>query len=47
VWKALEGLLESLNENTLAGKIAYTFGQLVDRYLDKELPTLAWSTSGD
>jgi hypothetical protein len=28
VWKALEGQLGLLNENTLAGKVEYTFGQL-------------------
>jgi integrase len=44
VWKAIEGQLASLNANTLAGKVAYTFGQLIDRYLKEELPTLAWST---
>jgi len=44
VWKALEGQLGSLNENTLAGKVACTFGQLCDKYLADELPSLAWST---
>jgi integrase len=44
VWKALEGQLGSLNENTLAGKIEYTMGQLCNKYLMDELPTLAWST---
>jgi integrase len=46
VWKAVEGQLASLNENTLAGKVAYTFGQLIDKYLKEELPALAWSTQG-
>jgi hypothetical protein len=44
VWEALEGQLGSLNEDTLAGKIEYTMGQLCDKYLTDELPTLAWST---
>jgi hypothetical protein len=44
--KAVEGQLTSLNENTLAGKVAYTFGQLIDKYLKEELPALAWSTQG-
>ena len=44
VWKAVEGQLGSLNENSLAGKINYTFGQLIDKYLKEELPSLAWST---
>ena len=44
VWKALEGQLGSLNENTLAGKVEYTFGQLCNKYLTDELPKLAWST---
>jgi hypothetical protein len=46
VWKAVEGQLASLNENTLAGKVGYTFGQLIDKYLKEELPALAWSTQG-
>lgn len=46
VWKAIEGQLASLNSNTLAGKVSYTFGQLIDRYLRDELPNLAWSTQG-
>jgi hypothetical protein len=44
VWEALEGQLGSLNENTLAGKIEYSMGQLCDKYLTDELPALAWST---
>lgn len=40
VWTALEGQLGSLNENTLAGKVQYTMGQLCDKYLADELPTL-------
>jgi hypothetical protein len=44
VWRALEGQLGSLNENTLAGKVKYTMGQLCDKYLTEELPTLADST---
>jgi integrase len=46
VWKAVQGQLAALNSNTLAGKIGYTWGQLIDRYLKEELPTLAWSTQG-
>lgn len=46
VWMAFEGQLASINANTLAGKIHYTFGQLIDRYEMEELPTLAWSTQG-
>ena len=44
VWKALEGQLGSLDENTPAGKVEYTFGRLCDKYLADELPTLDWST---
>ena len=44
VWKAIEGQLAALNANTLAGKVNYTFGQLIDKYLKEELPQLAWST---
>lgn len=44
VWKAVEGQLASMNANTLAGKVSFTFGQLIDKYLEEELPTLAWST---
>jgi len=40
--EAIEGQLASLNENTLAGKVAYTFGQLIDKYPKEELPELAW-----
>ena len=46
VWKAVEGQPASINANTLAGKIHYTFGQLIDRYETEELPTLARSTQG-
>jgi hypothetical protein len=44
VWRALEGQLGSLNENTLASKVKYTMGRLCDKYLTEELPTLADST---
>ena len=44
VWKAVEGQLGSMNANTLVGKISFTFGQLIEKYLKEELPTLAWST---
>ena len=44
VRKAVEGQLAALNANTLAGKVNLTFGQLIDRYLQEELPTLKHST---
>jgi hypothetical protein len=33
-----------VKQNTLAGKVKYTMGQLCDMYLTDELPTLAHST---
>ena len=42
---AVEGQLAALNADTLGGKIAITFGQVMDRYIAEELPTLKLSLS--
>jgi integrase len=44
VRKAVEGQLASLNANTLAGRAGITFGQVIDRYFEEELPRLKHST---
>ena len=44
VRKSVEGQLASLNANTLAGRAGVTFGQIIDRYLEEELPCPRHST---
>jgi hypothetical protein len=44
VRKAVAGQLASLNVNNLAGRAGITFGQVIDRYLEEELPRLKHST---
>jgi integrase len=44
VRKAVEPQLASLNSNTLGGKVAATFGTVIDKYMAEELPTLRHST---
>ena len=44
VRKAVEGQLAALNADLLAGRIAIAFGQVMDRYIAEELPTLKLST---
>jgi integrase len=41
---AVQGQLAALNADTLAGKVNVTFGMVLDRYLDEELPKLRHST---
>ena len=41
---AVEGQLAALNADTLGGKVTITFGQVMDRYIAEELPTLKLST---
>src|SRR3978361_2070617 len=38
--------LEALNAGTLGGKVAATFGTIIDRYVREELPALRHSTQG-
>jgi integrase len=44
VRKAVEGQLGALNAGTLGGRVGATVGNLIDRYLKEELPTLRHST---
>jgi hypothetical protein len=41
---AVEGQLAALNADTLGGKVAITFDQVMDRCIAEELPTLQLST---
>ena len=40
----MEAQLAALNADTLGGKIAITFGKVMDRYIAEELPALKLST---
>jgi len=41
---AVEGQLSSLNAGTLLGKVAATFGTIIDRFIQEEFPLLRHST---
>jgi hypothetical protein len=44
VRKAVEGQMSSLNAGTLGGKVAATLGDVIDRYMKEEFPSLRHST---
>jgi len=41
---SVQGQLSALNADTLGGKVDFTFGQLIDRYLSEDFPNLRHST---